>query len=109
MPTCETRRICGPQAGETPVVWKCVAAPTSAIAAPARTREATLRARVQALASLRLRMEPSHAKLNWQPVRRPAPWKTTPQTDFGKAGWRTRFMTTWATANWPVGFSPRAS
>ena len=41
-------------------------------------------------------MEPSQAKLNWQPAR-PAPWNTTPQTDLGKAGCFTRLRTTWAT------------
>ena len=30
-----------------------------------------------------------------------APWNTTPQTVFGKAGLATRFITTWATAAWP--------
>ena len=42
-------------------------------------------------------MEPSQAKLNWQPWVA-APWKTTPQTLFGNDGLATRFITTWATA-----------
>ena len=28
-------------------------------------------------------IDPSQVKLNWQPVARPDPWKTAPQTLFG--------------------------
>jgi hypothetical protein len=44
-----------------------------------------------------------------QPVWRVEPWNTTPQTVLGKVGFFTRFITTWATAAWPRGVSPRAS
>ena len=76
---------------------------------PESALEAIFWALFQAAVSRPRRMEPSQAKLNWQPVRLPAPWNTTEQTLFGKAGWRTRFSTTWATAACPAGVSPRAS
>ena len=60
-----------------------VAAPTEAMTPPDRGRSATWRARVQATDSRPRRMEPSQAKLNWQPLARAAPWKTTPQTLLG--------------------------
>jgi hypothetical protein len=46
------------------------------------------------------RSDPSQVKLNWQPVVRWWPWKTTPHTvcDNGVA---TRFSTTWATPRCP--------
>jgi hypothetical protein len=69
MPTWATRSRRGPQPGATPVVWKWVAAPTSVITAPDRAREATFWARFQAPCSRDRRIEPSQAKLNWQPVR----------------------------------------
>ncbi len=52
---------------------------------------------------------PSQVKLNWQPVVRSAPWKTTPHTVLGKAGWRTRLSTTCATARCPSSPSLAAS
>ena len=55
----------GAQIGETWVVWKWVAAPTSARSAPARALEATLCAACHASMSRRRRIEPSQAKLNW--------------------------------------------
>ena len=67
------------------------------------------RERFQAARLTRPRMTPEQVKLNWHPLDRAAPWKTTPQTVFGNAGWRTRFRTTWATAFMPSRPSPRAS
>ena len=87
-------------------VWKWVASPTADITAPCISLEATVSARRHATlltAAWRL----LQAKANWQddPVR----WCTTAQMVLGKAGWRTRFSTTWATACCPAETSPRAS
>ena len=68
------------------MVWKWVALTTMPPAAtPASARSAISRARSQAAASRPRPMEPSQAKLNWQP-RLEAPWKTTPQTGLGESG-----------------------
>ena len=88
--------------------WKWVALPMSATIWPLMALVAMRRARSQAPRSCAWCIEPSQAKLNWQP-RLPEPWNTTAQTDLGKAGWCTRLSTTWATAAWPDGVSPRAS
>src|SRR6478672_11218886 len=95
------------QPGETPVVWKKVALPTGAKTLPDRALEATSRARFQAARLTAPRIDPSQVKLNWQPDRRPAPWKTTPQTLLGKAGWRTRSKTPGAPARLPPRLPPR--
>ena len=53
--------------------------------------------------------DPSQVKENWQPVSWLEPWNTTPQIDFGNAGWRTRLSTVWATASCPGVGSSAAS
>ncbi len=68
---------------------------------PDSAASATLRARFHSAGIGAWAIEPSQVKVNWQPVARVEPSKTTPQTLLGKAGWRTRFRTTCATARWP--------